>query len=129
MFSDAFRSCVKSQNIIYVLCYPAVSHLCDLGMCCGNLVNFGYWPEQSEDWFLYWKTLQTGEQRQVDNMCNFYLWLELHSVFTISGYDDNVLSLVEMILGPIFLKKFDCQFDTLQCSMEIGPCFTPMACT
>lgn len=66
--SPSFRWCVKSQDWMCVLCYPAVSHQCDPGRCCGNPADSGSCSERSEDWFRCWRNLQVGEQRQNQRM-------------------------------------------------------------
>lgn len=48
--------------------------------------------------------------------------------FTISFYDDNVLSLIEIIVGGVLLEVTDHFTDTVQRGVEVGACFTAVAC-
>lgn len=70
---DLLAPVLKSQDVISALWYPAVSHQCDPGICCGNPADFGSWSEQSEDWFQCWRNLQAEGQRQNQAKSNVLL--------------------------------------------------------
>lgn len=53
---------------------------------------------------------------------------ERGGVFTVSGDDDDVLSLVELVLGALLLEEADHLINTVQSSVEVGPRFPAMAC-
>lgn len=51
-----------------------------------------------------------------------------HRVSTVSGYDDDALSLIEFLLNAVCLKNTEHLVNRNQGIMEIGPRFAPMAC-
>ncbi len=51
--------------------YPAWSHLCDRGICCGSPADSGSGPGQSEAWSLCWSNLQA--ERHEEGMNTFTL--------------------------------------------------------
>lgn len=49
-------------------------------------------------------------------------------VLTICFYDDDVLSLIKMVVGAVLFKEVDHLTDTVQGRVEVGARLTPMAC-
>lgn len=66
------------------------------------------------------------ESARVSEVCAS--WLELGGVFTVGGDDDDVLSLIEVILGALCLKQADHLVNTMQRGVQVGPRFPPVAC-
>lgn len=56
---NMYSTCsIRTFNLFLILWYPALSRLCDPGMCRGSPADSGSGPGQSEAWCLCWSNLQ-----------------------------------------------------------------------
>lgn len=110
--------------------YPALSHLCDRGMCCGSPADSGSGPGQSEAWSLCWSNLR-AERHKDDypkDEALLHRLCDISGVFTVCFYNDDVLGLIKMVPGTVLPEEVDHLTDTVQGSVEVGARLTPMAC-